>query len=171
MSLCNHIHVICQRDDARWSSDDVTPLTHQIFEQVFVHDQKIASYIKGLESLTVSVVLTNDLEVQALNAQFRNKDKPTNVLSFPASDYTDDTTPFTSPVQNLGDIIMAYETVAREAREQNKKFENHFTHLLLHSILHLFGYDHMDDTSATRMETIETKILAFFDIPNPYHEN
>lgn len=112
----------------------------------------------------VSVVLTDDAEQQELNKQWRGIDKSTNVLSFPQLE------PFT-PVSGLvGDIILAEETVRREADEMGITLEAHFTHLMVHGFLHLLGYDHIDDDEAAEMEGLETKILATLGIADPYAE-
>lgn len=110
----------------------------------------------------VSVVLTDDAEQHALNRQWRGIDKSTNVLSFPQIE------PF-EPVSGLvGDIILAHETVTREAEEMGITLEAHFTHLVVHGFLHLLGYDHMEDEDAEEMEGLETEILAGLGIADPY---
>ncbi|NVK35953.1 MAG: rRNA maturation RNase YbeY [Rhodobacteraceae bacterium] len=111
----------------------------------------------------VSLVFTCDDAIQRLNGQWRGKDKPTNVLSFPGSDPDEDTY---GPL--LGDIILAYETIAREAGELDIDFSNHLTHLLVHGILHLFDYDHQEEDEAELMEGLERQILASLDIADPY---
>lgn len=105
----------------------------------------------------LSIVFADDAQVTALNRQFRGKDKPTNVLSFPdgADGY-------------LGDVILAYETVRREARMQGKTLRAHTLHLVVHGVLHLLGYDHKTTRDARRMEAIESAVLAQLDISNPY---
>lgn len=112
--------------------------------------------------LEVSIVFTDDEQVRTLNRQWRDQDKPTNVLSFAANDGGG---PF-SPL--LGDIVLAVETIGREADEQNKSFDDHLTHLLVHGFLHLVGYDHLENDEAEEMEALETLILASLDIANPY---
>jgi probable rRNA maturation factor len=110
----------------------------------------------------VSVVLTDDAEQRELNKQWRGIDKSTNVLSFPQLE------PF-SPVSGLvGDIILAEETLRREAEEMGITFEAHFTHLVVHGFLHLLGYDHIEDEDAEEMEGLETEILAGLGIADPY---
>lgn len=106
----------------------------------------------------IAVVLADDAFVQNLNKQYRGKDKPTNVLSFPAS----------LGDGELGDIILAFETIEREAAEQQKTFRNHATHLLVHGFLHLLGYDHIEEKEAEIMEKLEIKILKKLGISNPY---
>jgi probable rRNA maturation factor len=108
------------------------------------------------------VVLTNDAEQQELNRQWRGIDKPTNVLSFPQIE------PFDPLTGLLGDVILARETLEREAAELGISFHDHFTHLVVHGFLHILGYDHLDDEEALEMEGLETQILASLDIADPY---
>ena len=113
----------------------------------------------------LSVVLTDDAEQRDLNRDWRGIDKSTNVLSFPQIE------PF-GPVSGiLGDIILARETLEREAVEQGVSFEDHFTHLMVHGFLHILGYDHMDDDGALVMEGLETQILASLGVADPYAED
>jgi probable rRNA maturation factor len=114
-----------------------------------------------------TINLSNDAEVQELNKRYRDKDKPTNVLSFPfENDFPD---LFPGP-QHLGDLILARETVEREARDQNIPFNHHVAHLAVHGILHLFGFDHIDPVEADEMELLEKNILETIGIPSPYAE-
>lgn len=117
----------------------------------------------------LSVVLSSNDEVQKLNAEYRDKDKPTNVLSFPAMDceYPGLLILEPGPI-HLGDIILAYGVVEAEAKEQGISFKDHFTHLMVHGILHLLGFDHIDDEEAEEMESLEISILSDFGIANPY---
>ena len=122
--------------------------------------------------LSVSVNLSSDLEVQQLNKEWRDKDKPTNVLSFPMME-ADDLGALANTDDGeflLGDMILAYETCALEAAQQNIPIENHATHLFIHGMLHLLGYDHIDDAEADAMEALEIKALASLGLPNPYSE-
>lgn len=111
----------------------------------------------------LSVVFTDDAAIRELNAGWRGKDKPTNVLSFPAFPEGWSALP---PM--LGDIVLAAETVTREAADESKPFENHLTHLIVHGFLHLVGHDHEDDAEAEAMEAAERRILAALAIPDPY---
>ncbi|GBF59187.1 PhoH-like protein [Candidatus Phycosocius bacilliformis] len=115
---------------------------------------------------SVAVLLTDDARVQALNAQWRQQDKPTNVLSFPAAESLSDIS--LAGEIGLGDIALAYETCAREAAEQGKSLKHHATHLLVHGLLHLLGYDHEADDDAAEMEGLEREILASLGIADPY---
>lgn len=112
----------------------------------------------------LSIVFSDDAHIRTLNAGWRGKDKATNVLSFPAF-------PFPRGGKlppMLGDIVLAAETVAREAALEDKPFENHITHLVIHGLLHLLGYDHETDAEAEEMEAIERSALARLAIPDPY---
>ena len=106
----------------------------------------------------LSVVLADDGRVRELNREFRGKDAPTNVLSFPMPDETG----------LLGDVVFALETLTREAHAQGKSFADHFAHLLVHGVLHLHGLDHVEDEAAADMEAREMRALATLGIDNPY---
>jgi probable rRNA maturation factor len=111
----------------------------------------------------VSVLLCDDAVIAALNARWRGRDEPTNVLSFPAPPAADPAAP-----AHLGDIAIAWETVIREAQEQGRPVSGHLAHLTVHGFLHLLGYDHGTDDEAERMEQLERDILASLGIPDPY---
>jgi probable rRNA maturation factor len=111
----------------------------------------------------VSVLLTDDARIQELNRTWRGFDKPTNVLSFPAADAPPGLKP-----RPLGDVVIAYQTLAREADTDHKLFLHHLSHLTVHGYLHLLGYDHESDAEAEAMEQLERAILARLDVPDPY---
>lgn len=113
----------------------------------------------------LSIVLTDDAEQRILNRDWRGIDKSTNVLSFPQIE------PFTPVMGLVGDIILAHETLTREAEEQGVSFDDHFTHLVVHGFLHLLGYDHLTDGEALVMEGLETQILASLGVADPYAED
>ena len=117
-----------------------------------------------VEPPEVSLVFTDDAAIREINAEWRGQDKATNVLSFPAFPLA----PGGMPGPMLGDIVVARETVEREAVDLGKSFEEHLTHLLVHGFLHLFGYDHMETTQAEEMEALETRILASMGLSDPY---
>jgi probable rRNA maturation factor len=114
---------------------------------------------EGAVSEGVTLLLTDDATIRDLNRRFRQQDKPTNVLSFPAP---------TNPERFLGDIALAYGVCAREAAEQGKPLAHHLQHLVAHGVLHLLGYDHMSDAEAFEMEGLERAVLAGLGIPDPY---
>ena len=107
----------------------------------------------------VSILLTDNAAMQALNVQFRNKDKPTDVLSFPAHEMD---APF------LGDIAVGYEISAKDAAESGKTLSDHLSHLIIHGYLHLVGYDHVDEKEAEEMEDLERRALASIGVADPY---
>lgn len=112
----------------------------------------------------IAVVLADDATVRKLNRDYRGKDKPTNVLSFP----NDGGLAPDGEMAPLGDVVLALETVVAEAKAQGKRAGDHVTHLVVHGVLHLFGHDHLKDAEARRMEALETKILAALGIADPY---
>jgi probable rRNA maturation factor len=111
---------------------------------------------------SVAVALIDDRAMQKLNRTYRGKDKPTNVLSFPAGEASE------GKGKALGDIAIALGTVKREAKTQGKSVDDHLTHLMVHAVLHLLGYDHESDPDAEDMEALERKALATLGIADPY---
>ena len=123
--------------------------------------------------VSVSLILCDDAQMRQLNHQHRQIDKPTNVLSFPAYDMAGDMAG--QPIDGdapalLGDIVIAAETVMREADDMQMLVADHLIHLFVHGMLHLFGHDHIDDELAETMETLEVKFLANIGVPNPYQD-
>lgn len=114
----------------------------------------------------LAVILSDDARVRQLNDLWRGKDQPTNVLSFPAAEGDEIAT-----AELLGDVVVAYETVAREAEREGKSFKAHFTHLVVHGTLHLLGFDHMDDSEAEEMEAAERAVLGGLGVADPYAES
>jgi len=115
----------------------------------------------------LAVMLTDDLGIRTLNSSWRGIDKPTNVLSFPALQPRTERQPGDAP-RMLGDIAIAYETMRKEADDEQKPFDHHLSHLAVHGFLHLIGYDHEKEDEAEAMEALEQEILAQLGIPNPY---
>ena len=144
------------------------------FLQLAVDDPSVPAAAEFLEWLVaisrhvprdprhVTVRVVDAAESQALNRQFRGKDAPTNVLSFPAD------LPEDIDADYLGDIVVCAEVVRREARDQNKSLPGHWAHMLVHGVLHLQGYDHQEDAEAAEMEALETEILGEMGYPDPY---
>jgi probable rRNA maturation factor len=118
----------------------------------------------------LAVMLTDDDGIRILNRNWRNLDKPTNVLSFPALQPETAPGPDDAP-RMLGDIAIAYQTTRAEADAEHKLFAHHLSHLAVHGFLHLIGYDHETDAEAETMESLEREILAHLGIPDPYAHN
>lgn len=151
---------------------DAAELAKKIVPLAFAKAARPAAL--GDREAEISVRLTNDKEIRKLNRDYRGKDKPTNVLSFATLDAEENA--LSSPVCALpcgvGDIVIAYETVRREAEAMKIPFRDHYTHLLVHGTLHLLGYDHERKVEANRMEKLEISILKGLGIENPYaHPN
>lgn len=113
------------------------------------------------QELTIRFV--DEAESQRLNRDYRGKDKPTNVLSFPFESPPGVTLPL------LGDLIICHAVVAQEASEQDKPLSHHYAHMVIHGTLHLMGYDHIEEQEAEEMEQLECELLAMLNIPDPYH--
>ncbi|MBL4646892.1 MAG: rRNA maturation RNase YbeY [Hyphomicrobiales bacterium] len=128
----------------------------------------VAGYPALSQPVQASVLLANDSRVQTLNRDYRNQDKPTNVLSFESGETEAD--PETGRLY-LGDIAISFETVQREADEAGKTLLDHLSHMVVHGTLHLCGFDHLNDDEAEEMETLETAILETLGISNPYAES
>ena len=155
--------------DEEWdSSRRWEPLVRKAAEAA-IAESAFPDLMDSDRAIEMSVTLTGDEEVQALNAKWRGKDKPTNVLSFPMADDLDFArSNVVGPELLLGDIILAHGVCAAEAAEKGVSFEQHATHLLVHGMLHLLGYDHQEDAQASDMEAREVKALARLGIANPY---
>ncbi|GGK34262.1 rRNA maturation RNase YbeY [Salinarimonas ramus] len=133
-------------------------------EGLCVRAAEAALVVAGVEGLvSLELLLTDDDAIRAINLEWRNLDKPTNVLSFPAAP----TPGFPGP-RPLGDVVLAYETLAREAEEEGKSLADHAAHLLAHGVLHCLGYDHDTDAAAEEMEALETRAMALIGIADPY---
>lgn len=122
-----------------------------------------ASGVEFADGCELAISFCGDAAIRALNAQWRGQDKPTNVLSFPTPG-----PPEGKPL--LGDIVIAYETVAREAREQDKSLRDHTAHMIVHGFLHLIGYDHETPREAEAMEALERQIAVALGLSDPYAE-
>jgi probable rRNA maturation factor len=148
------------RDDGDWAA---VPGVEDAVQQAVA--AVAAANELDFEAASLCVALSSNVNVAALNATYRGKNKPTNVLSFPALDSfaADGDIP-----RNLGDIVLAAETVLAEARDQSIEPAAHIKHLVIHGVLHLLGFDHENDDDAEKMEALEVAILARLGIANPY---
>lgn len=148
-------------EDAAWSDalPDVEALARRTAEAALAEGPAIGAAPPPQGEQSITILLTDDESVRELNARFRGKDKPTNVLSFPAPP---------NPEGHLGDLALAFGVCAREANEQGKPLAHHFQHLVAHGVLHLLGYDHMSDDEAEAMEGLERVVLAGLGVPDPY---
>lgn len=158
-------------EDARWQSVGLAALAEKSARAV-MEDQALPE-----TGFAISLLGCADARIADLNADFRGKPQPTNVLSWPsdergaATDGVAPARPCPGPAdmpEELGDIAIAWETCTREAEEQGKPVEAHVTHLLVHGVLHLLGYDHVRDGDAALMEGAEIRILAKLGLKNPY---
>jgi len=151
-------------EDPRWEDVDLGAIGAKIFATLAVH----VPLPDGAEAVVMGC---NDDRIAALNTQFRDKPTPTNVLSWPTEDRAASKiggVPDAATDPELGDIALAFETCQREAAEQGKSFDAHVTHLYLHGLLHLLGYDHIEDADAELMELTEVAVLASLGYSNPY---
>mgnify|MGYP000037858143 CR=1 FL=1 len=150
-------------EDPRWRDVPLDPIGDQV--------TGILSEQLNLPPLTVAILACDDTRIAALNAEFRGKEMPTNVLSWPSDDLASGVTgkpPHPPTDTEIGDIAIAFDTCAREAAEQGKTLTDHTTHLIVHGILHLLGYDHIDDADGDLMEATETAILLRLGLADPY---
>lgn len=164
------VDTICEDD--RWEAFGLPALAERAANAALRH--------LGLDpdGFEIALIGCDDARIAALNGTFRDKDKPTNVLSWPAEerapeddgDLPDLPDPEGDPVmrESLGDIAIAWETCAREAEEAEKPMTEHVTHLVIHATLHLLGFDHIREGDAQRMEATEIDVLAGFGLANPY---
>jgi probable rRNA maturation factor len=149
----------CVSESPLW---DQRPQIEALAQRALLHAAQQCGHV-FMDGAEISLLLVDDAQMRALNHQWRDQDKPTNVLSFQS---VPPERLATAPV--LGDIILAYETVDREAQDENKTFDDHASHLIVHGFLHLLGHDHMNDQEADIMEALETRILASLGIADPY---
>ncbi|WP_324754356.1 rRNA maturation RNase YbeY [Roseovarius sp. Pro17] len=155
-------------EDRRWRALDLNALADRAAEATLTH--------LGLnaDDFEISLLACNDTRIAVLNEDFRGRPQPTNVLSWPSVERGADRPggvpdlPRPGPDAELGDIAIAYETCAAEAEAGGKPLSDHTTHLIVHAVLHLLGYDHIRDEDATLMETCEVAILGKLGIPDPY---
>ncbi len=154
-------------EDARWKTLELKQIANQaFFETLFLLDLHHKSY-------ACCILACDNRQIKQLNNKFRGKNCPTNVLSFPASLENYETKNTLTPGEannfhELGDIAIAFDICKKEATKSKVKFEHHVYHLIIHSVLHLLGFDHEEEENATKMEKIEVQVLAKLGISNPY---
>jgi probable rRNA maturation factor len=154
-------------EDARWKTLELKQIANQaFFETLLLLDLHHKSY-------ACCVLACDNRQIKQLNNKFRGKNCPTNVLSFPASLENYETKNTLTPGEannshELGDIAIAFDICKKEATKSKVKFEHHVYHLIIHSVLHLLGFDHEEEENATKMEKIEVQVLAKLGISNPY---
>ena len=157
--------------DPEWDSSTDWPALVRAAAESAIAQSAFPQLIASDRPVELSVRLAGDEQVRALNAQWRGKDKPTNVLSFPLAGAEElESAGNDGPELMLGDIILAHGVCAREAAEKDIPVERHASHLLVHGTLHLLGYDHQDELSAAEMERREARALAHLGIADPYPE-
>jgi len=161
------------QDDEPLLMVDVQNALHLSHDSVIANTEQLSDWanlayasIRDSEN-EVTIRLVEEDEITQLNRDYRGKDKPTNVLSFPfESDF--DLPDADIEFNLLGDVIICHSVIAKEAHEQSKSVLDHYAHMVIHGVLHLCGYDHQDDASAEIMEALEVQILAKRNIANPY---
>ena len=141
-------------DDEAWS---------EALPDVVARAERAAAAALGAIEGDVVVLLADDAHVREINARFRDKDRPTNVLSFPGGDM-----PMPGQAAHLGDIVLAFGVCRDEAEAQAKTLANHLTHLVIHGVLHVLGHDHEDEVEAEAMEAQERSLLASLGVADPY---
>jgi len=152
-------------EDPRWSEAGLGALAETAARVTFAH------LGMGTEGFAISLLGCDDARIAELNADFRGKPSPTNVLSWPSEDRAPDVPPAPGSAgepEELGDIAIAYQTCQREAEAAGLSLGDHVTHLMVHAILHLLGHDHEEDAEAALMEGLETAILAELGLNDPY---
>jgi len=147
-------HIDIQVQSPLWNAQ---PLAEQTIREAI----SAAAGALSTEGGEVSILLTDDSDIARLNRDWRGIDKPTNVLSFPASRVGQGD-------KLLGDIVIAYETLERESRDESRDFLHHLAHLAVHGFLHLIGFDHETDAQAEEMEGLESRIMMRLNMPDPY---
>jgi probable rRNA maturation factor len=148
-----------------WPAANWHALAKDVTGALFAHAE-IAPIVTQADEIEIAIRLSSDDEVRQLNARWREKDAPTNVLSFPMDDIAAQTLPGQAVM--LGDIILAQGVCSREAAKRGITLADHASHLIVHGVLHLLGFDHIDDTQAERMESIERDVMKGLGLHDPY---
>ena len=159
---------IAIESDAEWDSSTGWPELARAAATAAIAESAFPQLGQGDRAVELSIRLTSDAEVHALNSEWRGKDKPTNVLSFPMAEASELEHESPGPELMLGDIVLAHGVCAGEAADKSIPIDRHAAHLMVHGTLHLLGYDHLDDDSAADMEAREVRALARMGIADPY---
>lgn len=169
----NSIKIYTDVEDERWTAAiaDIAAVVERVENAVVNCVSDEVDFLSPDKSFSINLCLSNDENVHRLNKEFRNMDKPTNVLSFANVDDDSFEDMLVSEEEvELGDVIVAFETMEREAQELGISFYDHFCHLWTHGMLHILGYDHIEPEDRAEMEQHETEILAALKIADPYQE-
>lgn len=147
----------------------------RVLSEKIITKTSLNNFLQNNNQIELSISLVSDSQMRRINKQFRNRNKTTNTLSFPAFDSSNINFKKLAKSQDylfIGDIIFSLGQLRKEVQKSySKTFNNHLTHLLTHSILHLIGHDHLEDQEAEKMESLEVRILKSLKIPNPYDNN
>jgi len=167
MAMVLDVEVV--RHGNRWAESSINDAMVELAAQAAF----TASPPKTPALYEATIVLTDDAEMRELNRTWRNKDQPTNVLSFPASDAPGESAAVGGSTAlgecaHLGDVVIAFETTCAEAAEKSLSLSDHVSHLVVHGVLHLLGFDHHEDNEAEQMERLERMALASLGIADPY---
>ncbi|MCF8474393.1 MAG: rRNA maturation RNase YbeY [Emcibacter sp.] len=173
----DNIHIEISVEFPKWQDNFPEYQDHitACFDLIVAHVPETQNFSK-FSHLELSILLGDDDNIKQLNFDHRKQNKPTNVLSFPClSDeeidlYLKRGKDIPDYPVALGDVVFAFETIEREAKSQGKRFSDHFCHLSLHGILHLLGYDHIEDNEAEIMENLERELLQKLSIDDPYQD-
>ncbi len=167
--ITNNLNININIEDNRWQKNCpyIKEIVKRAIKQTYSRAIHNLPQLKNMQEVFVNIELSCDKIIQELNFQYRNKNSPTNVLSFPQLDTKTEVLFPEIPVI-LGDIILAFETCQREAKDNKIKFVEHLCHLVIHGSLHLLGFDHIKDKEAKEMEKLETNIMLELGYGNPY---
>lgn len=169
----NNVKINLSIEDERWTAAiaDVAAVVEKVKDAVINRVSGEVDFLLPDRQFSLNLCLSNDEEVHRLNKEFRKMDKPTNVLSFASvDDVAFDEMLASGAEVELGDVIVAFETMEREAKETDVSFCEHFCHLWAHGMLHILGYDHIEPEDRAEMEQREIDILEKLKIANPYQE-
>lgn len=163
----NNITIEISVESDKWNSVALSCTLQNLFEKCIQAVVEHPDTPPLPSNITVSVLLTDDANIKILNNDYRQKNNPTNILSFPQQDTLENLMemPYSLP---MGDLVLSISTIEREAYEQQKVLEHHLSHLIIHGTLHLLGYDHIEEDEAEVMEALECSMLGPMGIKNPY---